>query len=138
MEDSAPFTCLDCGKPVDPDVAWIEVRGFSIPRSGGGQNHLTLRQPTGRFLHATCGQRRRLHDERGPDPIPSEARVEQLSLQPLDDLEPICDICRERVSECVFEGQPLCLVCADDVVERVCAVEMRPELQNLLPGVRER
>ena len=137
MEDS-PFTCLDCGKPVDVGSAWFGISGFGIPRSQGGQNHVVLRRSTGVFLHPTCGQRRRLHDERGPDPIPSEARVEQLSLQPLDDLEPICDICRERVSECVFEGQPLCLVCADDVVERVCAVEMRPELQNLLPGVRER
>jgi hypothetical protein len=48
-------TCVKCGEEVtSPRNAWREVRGWTKPRNQGGDNSLSLRNPTGRLMHEAC------------------------------------------------------------------------------------
>lgn len=48
--------CALCGVPVlprDPDT-YREQSGWSVNRSAGGSNQLSLRKETGRYAHGRC------------------------------------------------------------------------------------
>ena len=44
----------------------------------------------------------------------------------------------EARAEALLDGEPLCLDCADLVIERLQAVSATPGLRNLLPALRDR
>jgi hypothetical protein len=51
------MTCALCGKTlVNPHFAgnYVEQTGWSINRTVGGSNQLSLRKPTGRYAHGAC------------------------------------------------------------------------------------
>lgn len=50
-------TCLLCGEPItarEMRNAAEQVTGFTLPRTAGGANQISLRQSTGRFAHGFC------------------------------------------------------------------------------------
>jgi len=48
--------CTFCGKAVDPNIRgnYVEQTGWSVTRSAGGLNQLSLRKETGRYAHGAC------------------------------------------------------------------------------------
>lgn len=44
----------------------------------------------------------------------------------------------ERRTECLLDGEPLCLDCADLAVDRLNAVGLNPLMRTLLPGLSDR
>lgn len=54
------IACALCGKPIpleelETSLVAPEVLGYGKPRGGaGGQNHVALRRPTGRYAHVVC------------------------------------------------------------------------------------
>lgn len=42
------------------------------------------------------------------------------------------------LAECLFDGVPYCLDCADLVLDRLVAVQLTPRLRELMPPVFER
>jgi hypothetical protein len=49
----------------------------------------------------------------------------------------VCNLCRGDTADCTLDDEPLCLGCADDVVERLVLAETCPELLRSLPSLRE-
>lgn len=47
-------SCDRCGHPVQPRNAWREVQGWEHPRTGGGTNHVALREHTGKLRCNGC------------------------------------------------------------------------------------
>ena len=49
-------TCSFCDLPVEPRGAdvFAEQRGWSVNRTAGGSNQLSLRKETGRYAHGAC------------------------------------------------------------------------------------
>ena len=50
------IACALCDKPVEPRGAdvFVEQSGWSVNRSAGGSNQLSLRKETGRYAHGSC------------------------------------------------------------------------------------
>lgn len=48
--------CALCELPVNPNEkgAYVEQTGWSVNRSAGGSNQLSLRRETGRYAHGNC------------------------------------------------------------------------------------
>jgi len=48
--------CAFCGRPVHPNIRgnYVEQSGWSINRTAGGSNQLSLRRETGRYAHGSC------------------------------------------------------------------------------------
>lgn len=46
--------CSTCRNEVDVKYAWREVKGWTQPRSGGGDHGITLREETGRYRCPAC------------------------------------------------------------------------------------
>ena len=48
--------CALCGKPVNSHAigVYVEQSGWSITRTAGGSNQLSLRRETGRYAHGSC------------------------------------------------------------------------------------
>lgn len=51
--------------------------------------------------------------------------------------ETLCSLCRHRLAACELDSEPLCLDCADLVVERWVLTSERPELVTRLPSLVE-
>ena len=49
-------TCPFCDLAVNPraEGAYVEQTGWSVNRSAGGSNQLSLRKETGRYAHGSC------------------------------------------------------------------------------------
>jgi hypothetical protein len=45
---------------------------------------------------------------------------------------PVCDLCRGRLADVALDARPLCLRCADLIVERAVAVHGFPLLREAL------
>lgn len=48
---------------------------------------------------------------------------------------PLCVMKCMRLSGCEIDGEPHCIECADDVIERMALMEVHPELANVLPSL---
>jgi hypothetical protein len=48
--------CAFCGKPCNPHAVgvYVEQSGWSVTRTAGGSNQLSLRKETGRYAHGAC------------------------------------------------------------------------------------
>jgi len=48
--------CPFCDLPVNPraEGVYVEQRGWSVNRSAGGSNQLSLRELSGRYAHGSC------------------------------------------------------------------------------------
>jgi hypothetical protein len=48
--------CTFCGKPLHPRAVdvFAEQTGWSVNRTAGGSNQLSLRRETGRYAHGAC------------------------------------------------------------------------------------
>jgi len=48
--------CPFCDRPVNPraEGVYVEQRGWSVNRSAGGSNQLSLRELSGRYAHGAC------------------------------------------------------------------------------------
>jgi hypothetical protein len=53
---STAIQCVFCGRPVAPraEDTYREQQGWSVNRSAGGANQLSLRRETGRYAHGAC------------------------------------------------------------------------------------
>jgi hypothetical protein len=51
-----PPVCALCGKPCNSHAVgvYVEQTGWSINRTAGGSNQLSLRKETGRYAHGAC------------------------------------------------------------------------------------
>jgi hypothetical protein len=49
----------------------------------------------------------------------------------------VCNLCRGDTADCTLDEEPLCLGCADDVVERLVVAELAPDLARELPTLEE-
>ena len=54
--------CAYCGEPVDINAGDVleGVEGYRARRTQGGQNHLRLGQPNGKWMHGGCEVRAKL------------------------------------------------------------------------------
>lgn len=42
------------------------------------------------------------------------------------------------IAECSLDGMPLCIDCADELIDRQAAISLMPEMRTLLPGLDDR
>lgn len=50
----------------------------------------------------------------------------------------LCDDCRIHSAEGLYEGEPVCLDCADRRLERYAAITMNAAMRELLPPLLDR
>ena len=43
-----------------------------------------------------------------------------------------------NLAECVYEDMPLCLDCADDLLDRQVAISLSPNIRGMLPQLWEK
>ena len=50
------MNCFFCDRPLNPNTRGVftEQSGWSVNRSAGGSNQLSLRRETGRYAHGPC------------------------------------------------------------------------------------
>ena len=51
------------------------------------------------------------------------------------ELDPVCNLCRRRSAVLLFDGQLSCVECADELLERMAALELAPALRGMLPAL---
>lgn len=42
------------------------------------------------------------------------------------------------LAECVYEDLPVCLKCADELIDRQAAISLNPDMRTLLPDFSDR
>lgn len=52
--------------------------------------------------------------------------------------ETLCDDCRHKSADGLYLGEPLCIACADNRLERFAAISLNPKLRDLLPPLLDR
>jgi hypothetical protein len=43
-----------------------------------------------------------------------------------------------NLAECTLSGDPLCIDCADDIIDRIEAISLHPKMRELLPDFSDR